>query len=348
MRAADAPAARWRRLLWPGLLALLIHLLVLLFVNPQPAPVARTSILEPLIYTTPPPPPVIQATPAPRPHTPRRAPPRPAPAPEPMPAPALPAAEPEATSPPPAPVASEPPPAPAVVAAASAPQAAASAAAPPPPPVPPQAAIPGSVRLAYKIEGEIQHLSYHASGELLWAHDGKNYEARLEVGAFLLGSRVQSSHGRLTPAGLQPRRFVDKVRNDRVAEFDYEKNQIRLSEGGAPLPLPKDAQDQLSIFVQVGSQIGAAPQRYPSGTEVALPAVGVYGPETWRFVVGRQEKLQLPGGEQVALKLTRAGADEPHVEVWLAPALGWLPARIRLSQNNGDFIDQQWSSSEAP
>jgi hypothetical protein len=335
----DTPGTRWRRLLWPVLLAALIHAVVLFFVRPPPAPLEST-ILQPLVYAAPPP---VQAPvkPAARTHAPRRARPALPPAPPPpTPAEAAPdlAATPPAI-PAPEPAAAEPPPA-----VAAAPQPAASA------PPPPRALVPGSVRLKYTLEGEISHLAYHANGELLWAHDGQQYEARMEVSAFLLGSRVQSSRGRLTPQGLQPQRFVDRVRNDRVAEFDYDKSQIRFSDGPEPVPLPPDAQDQLSVFVQLGSLIAGAPQDYPEGTAVTLPAIGVYGPESWRVVVGTEEKLNLPGGEQMALRLTREAtrADEPRVDVWLAPALGWLPVRIRLSQSNGDFIDQQWRGSEAP
>lgn len=339
MARLEGRASRWRRLLWPGLLALAIHLLVLLFVRPQPAPLEEPSILRPLIYNAPPAAQPLAS--AQRPPV-RRARPRPPP---PL-LPALPVAAPEPAPPAAAPQA---PAAPEVAAAAPPPQ----PAVPPPapePPAPPQATPPGSLRLLYALEGELSRLAYHASGELLWKHDGQHYEARLEIGAFLLGSRVHSSRGRLTPAGLQPLRFIDRVRSDRSAEFDYDKQEIRFSEGPEPVPLPAQAQDQLSVFVQLGSLIGAAPQRYPAGTELALPAVGVYGPETWRFVVGPQEQLSLPGGEQAGLKLTREPArpDEPRAEIWLAPALGWLPARIRLSQPNGDFIDQRWRGSETP
>lgn len=342
MATAGDSAARRRRLLLPGLLALLIHLLVLLLVNPRPAPVAPTTILRPLIYDTPPEPvTATPAAPAPRPRaTPTRRP-------RPVAVPEQPATVPDAPGAAPAPVIAEPPPA--VEAAAPAPAAAASATATPPP-VAAQAFIPGSARLKYTLAGELSSLSYHASGELLWAHDGQNYEARMEVGAFLLGSRVQHSRGRITPAGLQPLRFVDRVRQDRVAEFDHEKQQIRFSEGAPTVALPQDAQDQLSVFVQLGSLISTTPQRYPRGTVVTLPAVGVYGPESWSVVVEEEETLKLPGGELRALKLTRAPtrADEPRAEIWLAPALGWLPVRIRLSQGNGDFIDQQWRGSETP
>jgi len=342
MATADDTSARRRRLLLPVLLALFIHLLVLLLVNPRPAPVAQTTILRPIIYTAPPEP--VAATPAATARRPRATPPR---RPRPVAVPEQPATVPDApeTLPPPPPAG--PPPAeeaaaPAPVAAASAPEA--------PPPAPAQAFIPGSLRLKYTLQGELSSLSYQASGELLWAHDGQNYEARMEVGAFLLGSRVQHSRGRITPAGLQPLRFVDRVRQDRVAEFDHAQGQIRFSEGAPTVALPQDVQDQLSVFVQLGSLISTTPQRYPRGTAITLPAVGVYGPENWSVVVEDEETLSLPGGEMRALKLSRAPAraDEPRAEIWLAPSLGWLPVRIRLSQDNGDFIDQQWRGSETP
>ena len=157
--------------------------------------------------------------------------------------------------------------------------------------------IPPPARLKYTIYGQVSHLPYRASGELLWRQDGQNYEAQLEVNLFLLGSRTQSSSGRITPAGLQPLHFNDRVHNDRTVDFDYREGRIRFSEGTPPAPLPPGAQDHLSVFLQLGSLIGAAPQRYPAGTEVTLPAMGIYGPETWRFVVAGPETLRLPGGE---------------------------------------------------
>lgn len=211
-------------------------------------------------------------------------------------------------------------------------------------------ALPGSQRLKYRIEGEVSGLSYVAKGELLWAHDGVNYEARLEVSALLLGSRVQNSRGRVTAEGLQPLRFSDKTRRERVTEFDHAQGQARFGEGAPPIPLRVGAQDQLSIFVQLASQLAADPTRYPRGTELELQAIGIRGADTWRFIVQEEETLSLPGGAQRALKLARLTQDpqDLRVELWLAPALDWLPARIRLTQANGDYIDQLWRSSEAP
>lgn len=224
------------------------------------------------------------------------------------------------------------------------------AASAPAPVLTPALVLPAPLRLHYAIRGRVGFLPYRASGALLWTHDGRNYQARMEVNLFLLGSRVQSSQGRLAPVGLLPQRFVDRVSNDRSVDFDYPAGRIRFSEGTEPVPLPEGAQDHLSVFMQLGGLIAAAPQRYPAGTAITFPAMGIYGPESWRFVVAGEDRIELPGGELAVFKLTRAAtrSDEPNAELWLAPALGWLPARIRLSQDNGDFIDQQWRGSEAP
>jgi hypothetical protein len=36
------------------------------------------------------------------------------------------------------------------------------------------------------------------------------------------------------------------------------------------------------------------------------------------------------------------------VEVWFAPGLAYLPVRIRITQQSGDFIDQILKSAERP
>lgn len=331
----------WRRLLLCALLAVTLHLLMLALFGPRVDARYSSSIAQPLVYA-------LQAAP-PLPPVPPAAPKRPRPT---RPAPAL--------APPPVPAPLAPPETP-VAAAEPAPQEAeaeaapAVAEAPPPPPpepvAPPPALVPSSLRLSYGIQGEVKGLSYQAGGELLWAHDGQNYEARLEISAFLLGSRVQHSRGRITPEGLQPQRFSDRSRRERTAEFDYPQALVHFSEGTPDAPLTAGLQDQLSIFMQFASLLASQPASYPPGTEVTLQVADYRRATPWRFVVDGEETLRLPGGEVNTRKVSRvvqAGADELRVELWLAPSLGWLPARLRLSQPNGDYIDQRWRSSAAP
>lgn len=211
-------------------------------------------------------------------------------------------------------------------------------------------AFPAPARLKYDIKGEVKGFPYQVNGELLWTHDGKTYDARMEISHFLLGSRVQTSHGQLSSRGLEPIRFGDKVRSEVAAHFLREKNKIVFSANTPDAPLLPGAQDQLSVFMQIAAMLGADPNGFPKGSTLPFQAVGPRSSESWLFTVGDSEKLLLPGGEINAVRLWRDpdGAYDPKVEIWLAPGIGYLPVRIRLTQSNGDFVDQQWRATQNP
>lgn len=211
-------------------------------------------------------------------------------------------------------------------------------------------AVPGSVRLKYNVTGAKDRLNYTARAELLWLQDGSTYEARLEVGAFLIGSRQFISTGRMTADGLAPLRYGDKTRNELAAHFDRDRQRVTFSANTPEAPLQSGAQDRVSVFVQLGSMVAGEPAKYPAGTSISLQIIGPRATEIWAVVVDGEEKLNLPGGELTALKLTRGISRDFDVktEFWLAPALGYLPARIRFTQANGDYVDQAWRATEAP
>lgn len=210
--------------------------------------------------------------------------------------------------------------------------------------------VPASTRLKFDATGMRGKLQYHASGELAWLHDGATYEARLQLSAFLVGARVLSSSGALTAEGLAPRRFGDKFRSETAAHFERDRGRVVFSTNTPEAVLLPGAQDQLSVFMQLAAMLAGEPQRYPPGSTVSMQTVGTRIAEPWTFTIDAPEKLSLPGGEQQVLKLTRLPRRDfdQKVELWLAPALGYLPARILITQSNGDFIDQQWRSTAKP
>lgn len=211
-------------------------------------------------------------------------------------------------------------------------------------------AIPGSVRLKYDIKGEVKGFPYFANGELLWLQDSKTYDARLEISHFLLGSRVQTSTGQLGRQGLEPTRFGDKVRSEVAAHFERTRGVVVFSANSPDAPLLPGAQDQLSVFMQLASMLGGNVGRFPAGTQLPFQAIGPRSAESWVFEVGATEMQTLPGGSISAVKLMRAPVSEhdARVEVWLAPEMAYMPVRIRLTQGSGDFVEQQWSSTQKP
>jgi len=205
--------------------------------------------------------------------------------------------------------------------------------------------IPGPVRLKYKVE--TNKFPYSASAELLWQRSGASYDARLEISTFGQ-ARVQRSRGRITPQGLAPIRFSDKYRNEVAAHFDREQGKVTFSANTPNVTLLAGAQDRLSILVQLAALIAGDPGHYPAATTIAIQTIGPRDADTWLFTVGSAETLTLPGGEQASLKLVRNPRQQfdQKVELWLAPALGYLPARIRITEHNGDLIDQKWLATE--
>lgn len=209
--------------------------------------------------------------------------------------------------------------------------------------------VPGSVRLKFNAIGQRGRMEYNALGEMLWLHDGRDYEARMEL-SVLFSKRTLTSTGRMTADGLAPNRFSDRFRSEQAAHFERDKGRVTFSANTPDSPLLPGAQDQLSVFVQLAAMLAGDPLNFPSGTNIAVQTIGPRAAEPWVFVMDADELLNLPGGPQATRKLVRTPRKEfdQKVEIWLAPALAWLPARIRITQPNGDFIDQQWRSTSSP
>ncbi|WP_310625142.1 DUF3108 domain-containing protein [Limnohabitans sp.] len=209
---------------------------------------------------------------------------------------------------------------------------------------------PDSALLKYQVQGQAKGFNYWASAELLWLQDDKDYEARLEVSAFLLGSRVQISKGILGAEGIMPTRFGDKTRSELAAHFQRNKGIISFSANSPDAPLLKGAQDRLSVVLQLSSLLAADPTRFPAGTMLSFQTVSQREAEVWQFLVEKEEMLQLPFGEISAIKLNRKPRREfdQHIELWFAPTLGYLPVRLRITNANGDFVDQLLNKVEKP
>lgn len=205
---------------------------------------------------------------------------------------------------------------------------------------------PASVRMKYQVDAN--KFPYSLSAELLWQQEAGRYSARLAFNAFGQ-SRVQTSRGQISALGLEPMRFSDKYRTEVAAHFVRDKGKVTFSANTPDVPLLAGAQDRLSILIQLASMFFSAPSRYPPATTIAIQTIGPRDADTWLFTVGESETLSLPGGPQATLKLVRNPRQEfdQKVELWLAPALDYLPVRVRITEPNGDYVDQKWLSTEA-
>ena len=238
------------------------------------------------------------------------------------------------------------------VAAEATPAATAPATPPPGPSQTPVAAmaLPASARLDYQLTGSAKGLTYHAKGELAWRNTGSSYDARLTVSALFIGARVMTSTGQVGVEGLAPGRFSDKYKTEVAAHFDADKGQIIFSANTPVLPWLKGTQDRVSVVLQLGGMLAGNPAGFPEGSMISLYTVGPRDADSWTFRVEGDERLALPFGDLATVKLARQPRREydQKVEVWYAPSLGYLPVRSKITQSNGDYVDQQLSALTRP
>ncbi|HJV96715.1 MAG TPA: DUF3108 domain-containing protein [Albitalea sp.] len=303
------------------------------FSAPQPMPPRIEVAFVREMQPSAPPPAVAPAPPPPRP---RRERPIAAPA-----APAASAAPPEPA--PPEPVHEPAPELPAPViaaAAASAPEPAASA---------PAFEWPASTRVSYVLTGNYRG-EIHGSAQVEWVRVGLHYQMHLDVIVGLpfmpLLSRRMTSDGELTPAGLFPLRYDEESKigfgERRRVTMVFEPDAVVLANGQRRERWP-GVQDTASQFVQLTYLFTNQPQLLTPGTVIEMPLALPRRVDRWVYDVLGAETLDTPIGavEGVHLKprpLARRGGDL-SAEIWFAPSLHYLPARIRIQQDDETYID---------
>ncbi|NCV63603.1 MAG: DUF3108 domain-containing protein, partial [Betaproteobacteria bacterium] len=201
---------------------------------------------------------------------------------------------------------------------------------------------PRSGVFQYDVVGESKGLRFNANGELVWQHDGVNYQMKLDISHMLLGSRSQTSVGQLGPQGLQPKRFGDKYKQEVAAHFERDKGLVVFSANSTPQPLQVAAQDRLSLFAQLAALLAGSPELRQAGQQLSFQIVSSKSAEVWTFQVGQSEVLNLPMGQLTALKVSRLPLQnhDQTADMWLSPAQGYLPVKVRIAQSNGDVLEQ--------
>ncbi|MBC5782864.1 DUF3108 domain-containing protein [Ramlibacter sp. USB13] len=205
-----------------------------------------------------------------------------------------------------------------------------------------------SAVLHYELEIRARGASSQGEARLDWRQDGQRYEARLELAAPGRRPRVQQSTGAIGPQGLVPERFSDRSRGEQATHFDPATGRIVFSNNQPQADWVAGVQDRLSVVLQLALLAAAQPARFVPGTEVVLPTATTRDAQAWTFRVTGEEDLVLPGGTVAALKLERPprGEYDQRVELWLAPGQAYAPVRLRLTNPDGGWVDQRWSSTD--
>jgi hypothetical protein len=205
------------------------------------------------------------------------------------------------------------------------------------------AAVPPSALLSYRLSGQEKGINYQASGELRWQRNDSAYAMSLSVKAFLLGSRHWRSVGQINSTGLAPTRFSDSWRSERAAHFDRPNQRIVFSSNAPTAPLQPGAQDQVSLYAQLAAAMAQSGQRMTPGTRLQVQTATVRDALPWLLTLEKLETLQVDGKSLQAVKWVCQPRNrfDAQVEFWVTAAYDWLPARIRITQVSGNFIDLQ-------
>lgn len=210
------------------------------------------------------------------------------------------------------------------------------------------ASLPPSALLSYRLNGQEKGIQYQASGELRWQHNASAYAMSLSVKAFLLGSRHWRSVGQINATGLAPTRFSDSWRSERAAHFDRPNQRIVFSNNAPTTPLQPGAQDQVSLYPQLAAAMAQSGKRMQPGTRLQIQTVTVRDALPWLLTLEKLETLQMDGKSVQAVKWVCQPRNrfDAQVEFWVSAAHDWLPARIRITQVSGSFIDLQLTGLE--
>lgn len=299
---------------------------------------AATAAIEARLVNTPPP--AVAAAPKPRPAAHPKRQPRKAPEQQMLPPPET-AAAPEAPPEPPAQPGAKTSPEPAPTQPASTTEAAAEQ----PPPPPPAGHLP--------VQAEIEFALYKGAhglkvGKVVhkWQVVDNSYVISSVIeatGIFSLikpGKLVQTSQGKLSARGLEPDYFWiqrgQSADTTESAQFDRRNNTLTYGSGDErkTVPLPDKAQDLLSFVYQFAYD---APQAGPirlfigNGRKLDSYDYGVIGEETLDTPMGKLKTLHLS-------KMHAAGED--GVDIWLGAEYGYLPVKVRLTDKDGDSVEQ--------
>jgi len=208
------------------------------------------------------------------------------------------------------------------------------------------------VKFSVPPSGELQYDTFYNGvrnqpGTIHWTSSAQSYEMVVSVPLPFVGTFVYSSHGRIDAFGLAPDQYIEKRgrRAEDIAIFNRTGKQIAFTRTPATLPLPDGAQDRFSVVMQLASLVRGDPATYKPGVTRQFFVVDSDSGENWPIETIGDETIRTAQGfldTRHFKRLPRHDGDMRRIDVWLAPSLGWLPARIVQTEPNGAQFELVW------
>lgn len=205
---------------------------------------------------------------------------------------------------------------------------------------------PPSAQLTYAIKAKQKGIPVEGDAVVNWKSGAGRFATSNEARASLIGKILDTrSEGAIDAFGLAPDVFTEKRlrREPTTTSFDRAAKTIRFSASDQSQPIRGGEQDRNSVLWQMISIARAAPAKFKPGATWNVSVAGQRDVDAWTFKVIKQEKISTPLGELATVHVQRApeaGSNDQHLDIWLAPSMEWYPARLRYSEDNGDYIEQ--------
>ncbi|NIE66769.1 DUF3108 domain-containing protein [Burkholderia sp. Ax-1719] len=200
--------------------------------------------------------------------------------------------------------------------------------------------------------GELEYDTFfngarNAPGTIHWKSDGQHYEMVVSIPLPFVGTFSWTSHGHVDAFGLAPDQYIEK-RGRRPADFtvfNRKEKQIVFTRTPNSLALPDGAQDRFSMVMQLASLVRGDPDTYKPGVTREFYVADNDSGEIWPITTIGDESVSTDHGYVTArhfMRLPRHDGDKRRIDVWLAPALGWLPVRLVQTEPNGTEVELLW------
>ncbi|KVD12826.1 DUF3108 domain-containing protein [Burkholderia ubonensis] len=208
------------------------------------------------------------------------------------------------------------------------------------------------VKFAAPPSGDLQYDAFfngmqNSTGTIHWRTDGQTYELSVTMPVPFIGPFRYRSQGRVDAYGIAPDRYVEQrgKRPEDIAIFNREIRQVVFTRTPDNAPLPDGTQDRFSMLMQLSGLVRGNPDAYRRGVTQQFFVIDNNSGETWPITVIGDEPVQTAAGfieTRHFMRLPRRAGDTRRIDMWLAPSLGWLPARLMQTEPNGAQIELLW------
>ena len=215
---------------------------------------------------------------------------------------------------------------------------------------------PPDTRLTYKLGGQFRG-DLHGKAQVQWQREAagsatavvsgavqprERYQVKIDVNVGFLVGFVMTSQGKVTDAGLLPEAYEEVLPGSKRGVQLRETSIVLLDKREVSKPL--GVQDSASQFVELSRQFATGRAALEVGKTVSFSMARPGGVDAWIYDIKGAETLNLGklGNVQAFHLVPRpltAARGTITMEIWYAPALQYLPVRIKLNINPTTFID---------